>query len=143
MESLTAAAPAISLERFLPKLKEYFFSERTLFVFQRQPRFDAFGHRSHQIYFVNEFTQQHEGSALSLSQFSRTFECDAASVRAPLKMDWTVDKAAVVILPFTMLQKSKFSNGSKIKQRNSIQSHGPTFSITVQLNMLPLFREGE
>jgi hypothetical protein len=36
---------------------------------------------------------------------------------------------------------SKFSSGSKIKQKNLIQSHGPTFSNTAKLNILVLFPE--
>jgi hypothetical protein len=85
MESSTAAAPAISLERLLPNLQEYCFSERTVRIFQHEPRFEELTYRSHQIYFVNEFTQRNDGHFLSLRQLSRVFECDAARVNAALK----------------------------------------------------------
>jgi hypothetical protein len=59
-----------------------------------------------------------------------------------LKIDLMIHKAAVVILPLKMIQKSKFSNEFKINQRNSIQSHRSTFSTPAKLNVLPVFREG-
>jgi hypothetical protein len=85
MESLTAAAPAISLERLISTLEKYCFSELTLRVLQREPGVESLSYRSHQIYFVKEFAQRHEGRALSLRQLSRTFECDGARVKAALK----------------------------------------------------------
>jgi hypothetical protein len=142
MESPKAAAPAISRETLRPKLEEYYFSERTLRVLQREPGFQELGYTSHQIYFVNEIAQRHDGHILLLRQLSKAFECDAFTVTTSLEMDWMIHKAAVVILPLTLLQKSKLSSVFKIKQRNSIQSHEPTFSTTAKLNVLPLFHEG-
>jgi hypothetical protein len=84
MESSTAAAPAISLERFLPNLQEYCFNERTVWIFQREPGFEELSYGSHQIYFVNEFGQRNDGHALSRRQLSRTFECDGPKVKATL-----------------------------------------------------------
>jgi hypothetical protein len=82
MESSTAAAPAISLERILPNLQEYCFSERTVGILQRERGFEELSHILHRIYFVNEFAQRNDGHALSLRQLSREFECDAARVKA-------------------------------------------------------------
>jgi hypothetical protein len=85
IESSTAAAPAISLERFLPNLQEYYFSERTVRMLQREPGFEELSYRSHQIYFVNKFAQRNDGHALSLRQLSRAFERDAARLKTALK----------------------------------------------------------
>jgi hypothetical protein len=85
MESSTATAPAISLERLLLNLQEYCFSERTVRILQREPGFEELSCRSHQIYFVNEFAQRNDGHTLSLCQLSRAFECDAARVKGALQ----------------------------------------------------------
>jgi hypothetical protein len=85
MQSPTAAAPAISFEKFLSKLEEYCFSERTLRVLQREPGFEELSDRSYRIYFVSEFLQRHEGWTLPRPQLSRVFEYYAARVKATLK----------------------------------------------------------
>jgi hypothetical protein len=85
MESPTAAAPAIPLEKLIPKLEEYYFSKRTLRVLHRESVFEELSHRSHQIYFGIKFAQPHEGCARSRHQFSSAFECDAARVKVAVK----------------------------------------------------------
>jgi hypothetical protein len=85
MESSTAAAPAISLERLLSNFQGYCFSERTVRILPREPGFEELSYRSHQIYFVNKFVQRNDRHALSLRQLSREFECDAARVNVALR----------------------------------------------------------
>jgi hypothetical protein len=84
MEPSTAAAPAIPHEELLPKLKHFYFNKRTVQILQREPAFGELRYRSHQIYFVYDFTQRNGDRVLSVRQFSRAFGCDAGRVKAAL-----------------------------------------------------------
>jgi hypothetical protein len=128
MESPTAAEPAISLKRVLPKLEEYCFREQTLRVLQRESDFEELSCRSHQIHFVNEFAQRHEGRALSLYQLSRAFECDAVMVKAALKNGLNDSQGRG--------RHSAFDNASEIEILEWVQNQAERLNPITRIDLL-------